>query len=55
MRKHNGMRPQDIVVLLKIAAKKNAPWMMKDLAAELKISPSEVSEAFIIHQQTKSG
>ncbi len=45
MKKHNGMRPQDIVVLLKIAAKKNAPWMMKDLAAELKISPSEVSEA----------
>jgi len=45
MKKHNGMRPQDIVVLLKIAAKKDTPWMLKDLAAELKISPSEVSEA----------
>jgi predicted transcriptional regulator len=45
MKKHNGMRPQDIVVLLKIAAKKNSPWMMKDLAANLKISPSEISEA----------
>ncbi|MFA6542016.1 MAG: hypothetical protein WCT99_10480 [Bacteroidota bacterium] len=45
MKKHHGMRPQDIVVLLKIAAKHETPWLMKDLAAELKISPSEVSES----------
>lgn len=45
MRKHNGIRPQDIVILLKIAAKGDQPWLMKHLAAELDISPSEVSES----------
>ncbi len=30
MKKHNGMRPHDIVILLKIAAKGDAPWLMKD-------------------------
>ena len=45
MRKHNGMRPQDIVILLKIADKKEMEWSMKDLASELEISASEVSES----------
>ncbi len=45
MRKHNGMRPQDIVILLKIIVKGNLPWQNKDLAAELYISPSEISES----------
>lgn len=45
MKKHSGMRPLDIVVLLKIAAKKEAPWMMKDLSIELGISASEISES----------
>jgi hypothetical protein len=45
MRKHNGMRPQDIAVLLKIIAKGNKPWQNKDLARELHISPSEISES----------
>jgi len=45
MKKHSGMRPHDIVVLLKIAAKKDLPWLMKDLASELGISASEVSES----------
>lgn len=45
MRKHSGMRPQDIVVLLKISAKGEQPWLMKDLAMELDISASEVSES----------
>lgn len=45
MKTHNGMRPHDIVILLKIAAKKDAPWLMKDLALELGISGSEVSES----------
>lgn len=45
MRKHNGMRPQDIVVLVKILAKKETPWTMKEIASELFISASEVSEA----------
>ncbi len=45
MKKHSGMRPQDIVVLLKIAAKKDKPWLMKDLSIELEISASEISES----------
>lgn len=45
MRKHNGMRPQDIAVLLKIIAKGNQSWQNKDLAAELFISQSEISDS----------
>ncbi len=45
MKKHNGMRPHDIVVLIKIAAKKKQQWLMKDLSLELGISPSEISES----------
>ena len=44
MKKHSGMRPQDVVILLKITAKGNNPWLMKDLSSELEISASEVSE-----------
>lgn len=50
MKKHNGMRPHDIAVLLKIAAKGNNPWLMKDLSSELGISISEISES--IHRST---
>ncbi len=39
------MRPHDIVVLLKIAAKGKSKWLMKDLAYELGISASEVTES----------
>jgi len=46
MKKHNGMRPQDVVILLKIAAKGKNSWRMKDIASELGISASEVSESF---------
>ena len=45
MKKHNGMRPHDIVVLLKIAAKGKNNWMMKDLSYELGISASEITES----------
>ena len=45
MRKHNGVRPQDIVLLTKIAITKDENWTMKDLANELKISAGEVSES----------
>jgi hypothetical protein len=45
MKKHNGMRPQDIVILLKIAAMGNKNWYMKDLAYSLGISQSEISES----------
>lgn len=44
MKKHNGMRPQDVVVLLKIIALNHDLWLNSDLAKSLKISPSEISE-----------
>ena len=45
MKKHSGMRPHDIVILLKIATYKDSSWFMKDIAYELSISASEVSES----------
>jgi hypothetical protein len=45
MKQHSGMRPQDIVVLLKIIALENLPWRITDLAMALGISQSEISEA----------
>jgi predicted transcriptional regulator len=45
MKVHRGMRPHDIVILLKIAAKKGSDWYMKDLSYELDISASEISES----------
>jgi hypothetical protein len=53
MKKHSGMRPHDVVILLKIAAKGAQPWLMKELAAELSISASEVSES--INRSVQSG
>lgn len=43
--KHGGMKPQDIVVLLKMVALKRELWTSARLAGELKISASEVSGA----------
>ncbi len=45
MKKHSGMRPQDIVVLLKIIALKDVEWRYVDLAIFLQISASEITEA----------
>lgn len=45
MKKHNGMRPQDIVILLKILTIGNDEWRNTDLAYSLNISASEISEA----------
>jgi hypothetical protein len=45
MKQHKGMRPHDIVILLKIAALKEKPWLAKDIAQALYISASEVSES----------
>ena len=45
MKLHKGMRPQDIVVLLKIIAYSNEGWMQKQLANDLSLSKSEVSES----------
>ena len=45
MRKHNGMKPQDVVILLKIASLKGEPFLQKEIAEELQISASELSES----------
>ena len=45
MKKHNGMRPQDIVVLLKIISLRDNNWLNIQIANTTGISPSEVSEA----------
>lgn len=45
MRQHKGMRPQDIVVLLKIIPLEKVEWQFLDIARSLYISPAEVSES----------
>jgi predicted transcriptional regulator len=45
MKKHNGMRPLDIVVLLKIIAYQHSDWKTRDLSLDLGISLSEISES----------
>lgn len=45
MRRHNGMRPQDVVVLLKIISLGDLPWRYTDLSKSLYISQSEIAEA----------
>ncbi|RZJ94762.1 MAG: hypothetical protein EOO60_02305 [Hymenobacter sp.] len=45
MRKFNGLRPQDVVLLLKLVAQPKQYWLGKDLAQALFLSASEVSEA----------
>ncbi|HRW22300.1 MAG TPA: hypothetical protein P5509_10015 [Bacteroidales bacterium] len=45
MKKHNGMRPQDVLVLLKIIAIGNDNWFNSDLSKSLHISASEITEA----------
>ena len=45
MKSHKGMRPQDIVILLKIFSLGEEDWRNKDLSSSLFISQSEVSES----------
>lgn len=45
MKSHNGMRPQDIVVLLKILTISDLQWQYRDLSSSLFISVSEISES----------
>jgi hypothetical protein len=54
MRKHNGMRPQDIVILLKMITlpPKNV-WKVMDLASALYMSQSEISES--LHRSNMAG
>jgi len=43
MRKHNGMRPQDVAILLKIVLLGKNEWQYQDLARSLCISGAEVN------------
>lgn len=45
MKAHNGMRPHDVVVLLKITSLQGQQWLNKDLSSQLYISFSEISES----------
>lgn len=45
MKSHNGMRPQDIVILLKVLTIPEPNWQYRDLASALYISVSEISES----------
>lgn len=40
------MRPQDIVVLLKVLVLGDKPWQYRDLSSMLSISVSEIAESF---------
>lgn len=45
MKEHKGMRPQDIVILLKLVIDADQEILIRDLSAKLHISASEVSES----------
>lgn len=45
MRKHNGMRPQDLVILTELLVNPESSSQKKELANRLYISQSEVSES----------
>ena len=45
MKKHNGMRPQDVVILLKMITLHDTHWTFSQIANVLQISESEVSYA----------
>ena len=45
MKKHNGIRPQDVVILLKMITLRNNSWTFSEIANALQISESEVSYA----------
>ena len=47
MKSHNGMRPQDVVILLKIITIKKDNWQYRELSAQLAISISEISESLV--------
>jgi hypothetical protein len=48
-----GMRPQDVAVLLKIVSLGKLPWRTTDLATQLHISQSEISQA--LHRNWLAG
>jgi hypothetical protein len=61
MRQHNGMRPQDIVILLKLVSLKDQTWQFRDISSGLFIPISEISvslkrseKAGLYHSETKT-
>lgn len=53
MKEHKGMRPQDVVVLLKMISFGESDWYFKDIAREIRLSNSEVSES--VHRSMQAG
>lgn len=53
MRQHNGMRPQDIVILTKLVCMRDRVWQYRDLSAALFIPISEISES--LNRSSKAG
>lgn len=53
MKEHKGMRPQDIVILLKLIVESERDILIKDLSAKLSISASEISES--LHRSAIAG
>jgi hypothetical protein len=53
MKSHNGMRPQDVIILLKILTIPDPGWQYRDLASQLFISVSEISES--LHRSHVAG
>lgn len=45
MKAHSGMKSQDIVILLKVLLMEQQPWQYRELAFNLFISVSEISES----------
>ncbi|MDZ7772467.1 MAG: hypothetical protein U5K31_06990 [Balneolaceae bacterium] len=45
MKEHKGMRPQDVIVMLKMISFSGRDWYFKDIAREIQLSNSEVSES----------
>jgi hypothetical protein len=53
MRKHNGMRPQDIIVLLAIGLNSKEKLLNIDISKMIQLSPAEVGES--INRSKKAG
>lgn len=53
MKQHTGMRPHDLIILCAVVLQKDDSWFMKDLAHQLKLSQSEVSES--LHRSMQVG
>jgi DNA-binding Lrp family transcriptional regulator len=53
MRKHNGMRPQDVVVLLKIITLSDSKWTFAEIATALQLSETEIS--FVMERNAVAG